>query len=85
MNPRIEQLAGQALDQEVPYTWTTLDRFELDRLQAKFAELIIQECAAQANTKILNNLRPNETHQLSYNEGLRDGVAGFKKYFGVKE
>jgi len=44
MNDKIKQLAGQALDQVVPYTWTRLDYEEIQKLQKKFAELIIQEC-----------------------------------------
>ena len=45
MNERIRQLAGQALDRVVPYTWTRLDYDEIQRLQEYFAELIIRECA----------------------------------------
>ena len=49
MNERIDILFGQALDSAVPETWTTLDADQLDRLKAKFAELIVRECAAVAN------------------------------------
>ena len=45
MNERIEQLFGQALDQAVPETWTTLNPAQLARLKGKFAELIVRECA----------------------------------------
>ena len=45
MNERIRQLAGQALDQVVPYTWTRLDYDEIQRLQEYFAQLIVKECA----------------------------------------
>ena len=44
MNERIRQLAGQALDRVVPYTWTRLDYDEIQRLQEYFAQLIVQEC-----------------------------------------
>ena len=44
MNERIRQLAGQALDRVVPYTWTRLDYDEIQRLQEYFAELIVKEC-----------------------------------------
>jgi hypothetical protein len=44
MNERIQQLAGQALDQVVPYTWTRLDYDEIQRLQEYFAQLIVREC-----------------------------------------
>ena len=45
MNERIRQLAGQALDRVVPYTWTRLDYDEIQRLQEYFAQLIVRECA----------------------------------------
>ena len=45
MNERIRQLAGQALDRVVPYTWTRLDYDEIQRLQEYFARLIVRECA----------------------------------------
>ena len=48
MNERINKLFGQALDEAVPETWTTLDTDQLSRLKEKFAELIIRECAAIA-------------------------------------
>jgi hypothetical protein len=43
MNERIEKLFGQALDEAVPETWTTLNPAQLSRLKEKFAELIVQE------------------------------------------
>jgi hypothetical protein len=45
MNERIDKLFGQALDEAVPETWTTLDADQLSRLKEKFAELIVRECA----------------------------------------
>ena len=48
MNERIEELFGQALDQAVPETWTTLDSTQLAKLKAKFAELIVRECGVIA-------------------------------------
>ena len=44
MNERIKELAGQALDKVVPYTWTKLDYNEIQKLQEYFAELIVKEC-----------------------------------------
>ena len=41
---RIEELFGQALDQAVPETWTTLNPAQLSKLKEKFAELLILEC-----------------------------------------
>ena len=45
MNERIKQLLGQAYDEAVPETWTTLSSEQLGRVYEKFAELIIRECA----------------------------------------
>jgi hypothetical protein len=49
MNERINELFGQALDESVPETWTTLSPTQLLRLKEKFAELIIRECAKQVD------------------------------------
>ena len=45
MNERIKQLLGQAYDEAVPETWTTLSSEQLGRIYDKFAELIVQECS----------------------------------------
>lgn len=47
----IQQLFGQALDRAVPYTWTTLNRKETERVLRCFAELLIKECADVAAYK----------------------------------
>ena len=49
MNERIRELAGQALDQAVPETWSTLTCEQLGRFQEKFAELIVAECMELAS------------------------------------
>jgi len=74
MNERIRQLAGQALDRVVPYTWTRLDYDEIQRLQEYFAQLIVAECADFAD----------EHNDAS--EGVTLGVGkAIKKHFGVEE
>ena len=45
MNERIKQLLGQAYDEAVPETWTTLSSEQQGRVYEKFAELIVRECA----------------------------------------
>ena len=54
MNQRIRELAGRALDKVVPYTWTTLDYDEIQKLQEYFAELIVQECSRIADDWVNN-------------------------------
>jgi hypothetical protein len=49
MNERINDLFGQALDQAVPETWTTLNPAQLSKLKEKFAELLVRECIANCN------------------------------------
>jgi len=44
MNERIKQLLGQAYDEAVPETWTSLSSEQLRRVYEKFAELIVKEC-----------------------------------------
>ena len=46
MNERIEKLLGQAYDEAVPETWTTLSSEQLGRIYEKFSELIVRECSA---------------------------------------
>ena len=43
MNERLKQLLGQAYDEAVPETWTTLSSEQLGRVYERFAELIIQD------------------------------------------
>ncbi len=69
MNERIEKLFGQALDQAVPETWTTLTPAQLSKLKDKFAELIVQEC--------VNVLHDNELWS-------RDVSHVLKEHFGVE-
>jgi hypothetical protein len=49
MNNHIEKLLGQALDQAVPETWTTLSHEQITKLSQVFAELIIRECCIALN------------------------------------
>ena len=57
MNERINELFGQALDQAVPETWTTLNPAQLSKLKEKFAELIVQRTLAivDAHTEIFQS------------------------------
>ena len=71
MNERIDILFGQALDEAVPETWTTLNANQLDRLEEKFAELIVQECVGIAD-------QSNVTGKSIVGERI-------KEHFGVEE
>lgn len=56
-----KELAGKALDRVVPYTWTTLNYDEIQKLLAYHAELVVKECAkAYHETKLAST--PIEQH-----------------------
>ena len=69
MNERINELLGQAYDQAVPETWTTLSSEQLGRVYDKFAELIIKETVQVVRAGI------------EYGNGMEDAVYN---YFGVE-
>ena len=72
MNERIKQLLGQAHDQAVPETWTTLSSEQLEKVYDKFALLIVEECANVADE--------NYIHRGSRTCGL-----AIRLHFGVEE
>ena len=84
MKDQVNKLAAQALAELAARGWN-METDPFNMFTDKFAELVIHECALQAETKLLKHIKSNETHQLSYNEGLCDGVAEFKKYFGFEK
>ena len=79
MNEHIKKLAAQALDKVVPYTWSTLDRDEVTKLQEYLAELIVLECANQCDL-LLNNKMSSE-----WTRGTHDCSREIRKYFGVEQ
>lgn len=46
MNERMRDLLGQALDKAVPYTWTTLDQAEIEKVAGVFAQLVATDIIA---------------------------------------
>ena len=77
MNNHIEKLLGQALDQAVPETWTTLSHEQITKLSQVFAELIVQECIDIISPYTVRMSRPGEEYLHPINE--------IKKHFGVEE
>jgi hypothetical protein len=49
MSKRIDELWGQALDQAVPDTYSSLSWTQVEKIKAVFAELIVKECADAAD------------------------------------
>ena len=76
MNERIKQLLGQAYDEAVPETWTTLSSEQQDRIYEKFAELIVRECVRHFN----------EDYQRDFDTLWREDLSkSIKEHFGVEE
>ena len=75
MNERIKQLLGQAYDEAVPETWTTLSSEQLGRIYDKFAELIVREC--------IDIVSPYAIRMENFDGG--NPIADLKKHFGVEE
>ena len=79
MNERIRELAGQALDRVVPYTWTRLDYDEIQRLQEYFAELIVRECVGVVEGgHFLHDQAPTALF-------AKECSGAIKKHFGVEK
>ena len=78
MNERIKQLLGQAYDEAVPETWTTLSSIQQGRVYEKFAELIVRECANHCDLLL--------DHKISseWSRGTHDCSRAIKKHFGVE-
>jgi len=88
MNERIQQLAGQALDRVVPYTWTRLDYDEIQKLQEYFAQLIVAECIGitdeLVNRDVDGSWTSNELYT-DYNGALHLVKRRIEQHFGVEE
>jgi hypothetical protein len=87
MNERLKQLLGQAYDEAVPETWTTLSSEQLGRIYEKFAELIVRECARACEY----NEAPSMLDQLTADQyaliaqGRKTAAYLVKQHFGVEE
>jgi len=83
MNQRIKQLLGQAHDQAVPETWTTLSSEQLEKVYDKFAELIVRECARVIADDDL--AKDCDTFLMdSWAKGMRYSAHVLYEHFGVK-
>lgn len=86
MNERIKQLLGQAYDEAVPETWTTLSSEQLGRIHEKFAQLIVEECIDKIETyriPVGNSKSGELACEWTYNalKEIRDEI---KETFGVE-
>ena len=77
MNKRINELFGQALDEVVPETWTTLNMMQAKLLKDKFAELIVNDAV-----ELVRDIMRDEESELSLMAGA-EVQARMREYFGV--
>ena len=87
MNNHIEKLLGQALDQAVPETWTTLSHEQITKLSQVFAELIVQECIDKITTYDLvpgHSAKWEDIYDI-HTRLLQDLGEELKEHFGVEE
>ena len=79
MNKQIETLLGQALDSEVPETWTTLTPEQFTKVSEKFAELIVRQILdiTDAHTEVFQTDRDK-----ALIEHIKQSV---KQHFGVEQ
>jgi hypothetical protein len=73
MKNKLEQLAGNALDKVVPYTWTTLDYEEIHKILAYHAELVVRECGVALSPMLRDMISRGQAYDL------------IKEHFGVEE
>ena len=83
MNERIKQLLGQAYDEAVPETWTTLSSEQQGRVYEKFAELIVRECAEISEQSQWSEAK-GEYYE-GFNEAMIYVSNKIKEHFGVGE
>jgi len=85
MNKRVKQLLGQAYDEAVPETWTTLSSEQLGRVYEKFAELIVGECIEQGDILAKHYIDTHsEFEQTLLLASIADYSNEMKKHFGVE-
>jgi hypothetical protein len=80
MNEHIKKLLGQALDQAVPETWTTLSHEQITKLSEVFAELIVQECMACSTW--VGKMNTNSVEPVHTAHAINQRI---KQHFGVEE
>ena len=82
MNERIKQLLGQAYDEAVPETWTTISSEQLGRIYDKFAELIVKECLGCCE-QVISDPVPESVD--TWLNGGTQCIDEIKQHFGVEE
>jgi len=88
MNERINKLFGQAMDQSIPETWTTLTHSQLSILKDKFAELLIRECIEvivrnEHATLNIDNFTNEKAQGIQL--GLEFATIDIAEHFGIEE
>ena len=84
MNERINKLFGQAMDQSIPETWTTLTHSQLSILKDKFAELIVKECLDIA-LEVRGEPATDTHYVIGYDRACEKMIDAIKESYGVEE
>jgi len=88
MNERINKLFGQAMDQAIPETWTTLTHSQLSILKDKFAELLVRDVLDVCGKVNKDFEQWTETHYIDSMQrqiGVNHCRLAIKEHFGINE
>ena len=85
VNKQIQELMSKTLDEKFAGTWSTMDMQDLAKFSERFAELIVQECIAQAvkEEERYDSLGGSDCDYCSMAMANFQGVLA--KHFGVEE
>ena len=93
MSDKLKRLAGQALDEAVPYTWTTLNYEQIHELLACHADIIVKEAidACRQEWYKANNVQPVKDEgprdiaiRVGTKAGLIMAMVSINKRFGIE-
>ena len=79
MNEHLRELAGQTLDEVVPYTWNNLSYDELWAMQEHFGKLIVQECIEQIQLTTARDPQTSAQYQQSVGH-----IHRIRQHFGIE-
>lgn len=84
MNEQFQELAGQALDLAVSYTWTTLNYEQIQELLACHAALVVKACIAELEISKRCDIFTGQMFICEYNDCIDDQITMLKEHFDVE-
>ena len=85
MNKEMKELLGKAFDKAVPYTWDSLDYYEMEKVMQVFGELLVQKCADVCSNRALAKSEQGGLKEQHQEIALDAVSAEILDKFGVKE